>query len=834
MGKNGMKLKNIIAPIQQNFRKTLSLLRFNPLSDRGRRAIANALVNRGRRKLENLEIPQRDSSSVSNQGNLLQETPDYTFEPLPNPYPQYDKCDRNNPLGCDRPLETLRKAPSAKFCSKCGFPAQLPENKEIRGRRGTYQATRFLGRQGNGRIYAAVQQNSGQPVVIKEYLLPNRCFKEVGTRQQKKEIFERVVNFQVAETIPSDFRLIIPQEGISDLASSEAQRDRNQDRCYLIAPGNLAALPNLKAYLVQQGRMDQEQVLKLLDQVLQSLEFLHSHKWQFTSGEIKQGLVHGGLSLDNLLISQTEVGFLVYLWDLSFWEDLFDPTSVEVSNKRIIDDLVALGNIGLYLLASKEITSFASYPLDPQNNLNWRGISPPIKNFLLRLLGLNSRFDNAATARRELRQLMLNQTDSVSTSVTSSERSASTEKTFSWLPWAIFSAIILLLGWGIWRLIYKSNRETIETVSGSSCIQDIRNVPSGNFTYGIVSSEKPKSIASKKLKDIFNINDTYKNAYKNFCSIDSDSNSFTKIISQIHQLNLNSNPEPFNTQKELINNIAPRKIDFALVHLAPNKYQTKKFMRNAQEEVINNVIAYDGLLVYVPFVDCKNCQQLGKYLEQKITLKQLQRIYTAKVDYWNEINPNIPSNIKIQAFVPDDDFALGLFEQLLFEKEEDIVAFKEAIVSGKIKRQASYSILQEIRKLWQQGDIVDGTKQGGIGFDFQEIVYKQCNVYPLAVVSDSQDFFPMLIQKANQQGVELFKDLSCQDKQDYQLNATIFRNRRYPLAFSLNLLYLNTNEYQNLELGQKITEMFQTQEFQCHLSHKKLIPLELSEKDCKR
>ena len=303
-----MKLKNLIAPLQQNIRKTLSLLRFNPMSAQGRRAIAHTLVNRGRRKLENLEIPQPKSSSVSNQGNILEDTRDYTFEPLPNPYPQYDRCDRNNPLGCDRPLETLKQTPNAKFCSKCGFPAQLPENKEIRGRRGIYQIKRFLGRQENGRIYTAVQQNTGQQIVIKEYLLPRRCFKELE-RQQKKEIFERVVNFQVAATIPSDFRLIIPKEGISD---------RNQERCYLIAPSNLAALPNLKAYLAQQGRMDEEQVIKLLDQVLQSLDFLHSQKWKFTSGDIKQGLVHGRLSLDNLLISQTEVGFLVYLWDLYF------------------------------------------------------------------------------------------------------------------------------------------------------------------------------------------------------------------------------------------------------------------------------------------------------------------------------------------------------------------------------------------------------------------------------------------------------------------------------------------------------------------------------------
>jgi serine/threonine protein kinase len=216
-----------------------------------------------------------------------------------NPYPQYDRCDRHNPLGCDRALVTLKTAPMAKFCSKCGFPAPLPVNKEIRGKKGTYQITSLPLRQNNGRIYQAIQQNNGREVIVKEYLLPRRYFAS-SVIQQKQEIFNRVANFQVAATIPSDFRLIVPQEGISD---------DDRDRCYLIAPDNLAALPSLKDYLIQQGRMETEEVIQLLEQVLQSLEFLHSHRWKFTSGEIRSGIIHGNLSLDTLLIQQTEMSF---------------------------------------------------------------------------------------------------------------------------------------------------------------------------------------------------------------------------------------------------------------------------------------------------------------------------------------------------------------------------------------------------------------------------------------------------------------------------------------------------------------------------------------------
>ena len=415
---------------------------------------------------------------------------------------------------------------------------------------------------------------------------------------------------------------------------------------------------------------------------------------------------------------------------------------------------------------------------------------------------------------------MLNRADSVSTSVTSLESSASAEKTITWLPWAISSAIILLLGGGIWWLINQPSdgERTASSSENENCIEDITNVPSGDFKYTI---EPPT-----RQKYIFNINETYKNA----CEIDfktKNFKNFTEIISQKQDIHLHFEKEEFNNREELISNIKPHNINFALFPnpLVPNPNKNK-------DEFMSQEIAYDGLLVYVTFQDCEDCEQLGKYLEEKITLEQLQEIYTGKVDSWKQINPSIPSNIGFQAFVPKDDFALELFGKLVFEKEEDIKKFEKAIEDPEkiLQLETSNDILEKLRDLWYQKK-----KIGGIGFGFQNEVFKQCNVYPLFVVKNtSAPSFPMLIKKDDQQGVNLFRgeDLACIDKSEYQLNETVFRNLQYPLAFSWNLLYRNTNEYQNLELGETITEIFQTQEFQCHLYHKKLIPLKLSEKDC--
>ena len=796
-----MKLKNFITPLRRQLSKTRSLLRYNPLKESGRRNIVNTSIYRGWNKLRDLEIPQQNSSSIPHLGNVLERSADYSFAPLPNPYPQYHKCDRNNPLGCTRSLETLKVAPTARFCNKCSFPTPLAVNQEIRGKKSIYQVKSFLLRQGNGRIYDAVQQNNGHSVIIKEYLIPRRCFEEVQTRLQKKQSFNRVTNFKVAQSLPSDFRLIVPSEGIAD---------RDRDRCYLILPSSLATLPDLKTYLVQQGRMETEQVIQLLDQVLQSLEFLHSHEWQFASGGIQRGLVHGNLSLDTLAIDKTEVGFLVYLRDLLVWEQLFLPDNVLKASK-IADDLTALGNIGLYLLAPPEIANRSSYPLNIGDFSSWE-IAPPLQNFLRRLIGLNSPFDDAASARRELRQLMSSRAELEAVPPIYSEPLPTAKPTFNWLFWAAFSAIILLLGGGIWWWRRSLSSEQSIAFSGEKKIQDVRNVPSGKFTYGLT--------ASSNLESIFEIEDTYK--YAN--DLPSKVNNFTDVIRDKHNVELQQ--KIFRDRHKLIKQISPRQINFALVNSTDRQ---DKINRGDDEQLINQTIAHDGILVYVPFKDCSDrCPQLGKYLEQKITIEQLRQIYTTEVSYWHQIDPSIPENIPIRAFAPKNSFVIELFEQLLFTESEDIEAFRAAIASGEIEQKASYPMLQELRNLWEQKE-----KIGGIGFDLQSIIYKQCNVYPLSVVENNSDFYPMFI-KRDKTGVDLFKDLSCKDKQNYQLNQGVFRDRQYPLAFSLNLLYLNDDRDQNLDLGQAIAEILQTEEFQCHLSYKKLIPLELSEKKCKR
>ncbi|MCC5632292.1 hypothetical protein LC613_32150 [Nostoc sphaeroides CHAB 2801] len=130
-------------------------------------------------------------------------------------YKEYS-CSYNAPLSCDRPLITSQQIKGAKFCLECGFPATLPIEMEIKGNWGSYQVTKFLGVRGLGRLYAGIHLKDKQPVIIKEYLLPVRCFNENETLK-RKETFKRVGGVNLADGRQQNFRLIQTWEAISQM-----------------------------------------------------------------------------------------------------------------------------------------------------------------------------------------------------------------------------------------------------------------------------------------------------------------------------------------------------------------------------------------------------------------------------------------------------------------------------------------------------------------------------------------------------------------------------------------------------------------------------------------
>ena len=127
-------------------------------------------------------------------------------------------------------------------------------------------------------------------MLLKNILLPERYFNAEEIRQRKQG-FKSLAGFSLADGRIQDLRCLQPLEAIAD---------EIQPRCYLILDERSGS-PTLNRYL-NNGAFSPLQVRAILQMVLQSLEFLHGQKFRLPSGKIIDGLAHGNLSLDSLLL----------------------------------------------------------------------------------------------------------------------------------------------------------------------------------------------------------------------------------------------------------------------------------------------------------------------------------------------------------------------------------------------------------------------------------------------------------------------------------------------------------------------------------------------------
>ncbi len=259
-------------------------------------------------------------------GEMLPESPAGQVEPTIAPSALYAPlCATHDPLTCPN----AQGKQEGDQCGSCGFPLLLRVDEQIAGRRGRYRITGVLGERGIGRLYQATRVSDGAAVVIKEFLVSERL--NPLERREKKAMFTRLAGIDSIDGKLSDYRLVAPWEAIADT---------NRDRCYLVTRGHWDAAPTLAAYLKQQGPMTDQQVRRVLDQVLQTLEFLHQIKARSPEGFVNEyGSAHGNLTLHSLLYIDRKAGgipassalsdldFFIYVCDLAQWEFLFDITA---------------------------------------------------------------------------------------------------------------------------------------------------------------------------------------------------------------------------------------------------------------------------------------------------------------------------------------------------------------------------------------------------------------------------------------------------------------------------------------------------------------------------
>lgn len=746
------------------------------------------------------------------------------IEPL---YTQY-RCRWGDPLTCEYLQQTVQQSPETKSCRECGFPATLPEKAEIRGSRGRYRVERLIGRRGMGRLYQGTQLSNSHQVLIKEYLLPNYCFNPEEAKTRKDD-FRLKAGVNLADGRVQDFRLCHPWEAIAD---------HNEERCYLLTKGNFDLYPTLSEYLALHGAMNAIAVRQVLNQVLQTLEFLHTQKFRFPSGQVQLGIAHGNLSLDSLLIARNQNGatgngfnnspalsseilntdFFIYVCDLALWESLFDPkrdwvqgtrenqnSTVNpnkshhpslISNPSAAQDLMALGYIGFHLLAGGTVNPIDGQPLDPKDDRHWPPVNFTFKVFLQRLMGIGIPFESAQIARQALLKLPpeVPIVYPVVQVVSEEEEIVKTPRLLWFLLGILGFGLLGLLIWWLWPKPQVAESAGDELLL--CCINKVSAIPAGKFTY------------TAEQQGTWNYTLQQKNLVADGKTLEEE------LEKRQPKLQLNYQPE--DSTQTALEKVRSEETDFALTSL----------ITPLPIEMESQTVAYEGLVVFVAFSYSQRDNSLPQALNGQITFEQLRQLYTGQITNWRELGG---PNLAVRLYIPDETEAVRIFEQRVLQDNQTIQSFRKLQRKGEppdtftnswvpeIYRFPTFKMLRQVIQDFES----ERAGMGAIAFGKLSQVFGQCSVYPLALKEGEKNSVHPLIQD-NQQPVNPTTDL-CDHKGSYFPNLQVFRDNTYPLGYPLAVVYPRDNS--RPPVGAKFAEMLRTQEGQQLLSKTGLIPL---------
>ena len=656
--------------------------------------------------------------------------------------------------------ETVDEAPDIEAIAAHLLDAQ------VRGRQGIYQVERWLGQRGQGHLFAAVKLGAKQPVILKEFLLPERSFNAAEARR-RQQMFMQLAGLARTDGRSQDLRVIQPLDAIADSHSLQ--------RCYLITDERDAA-PTLRQQLQVSGPFAPRDVRLVLEQVLQTLLHLHQQTVSLPSGQRQKGLVHGNLSLDSLLwVEYAPNQWFVYLTDLALWERIFDPPVAEqyvvsVTPDTVAQDLQALGVIG-YVLLTGQLTLPEEAALGA---LEMPQTDPYLAAFMQRLL-TPAAFASAEIAWLELLKLpTLTPADLAQQSV---DAEADTRPTLSrWLIALAGAAALMVTGGILWRVLSRgeapaSNRAQV------CCFQEVGAVPQGQYVYTGVAQGAWNYVLSQH-------------------NLGQRGQTLAAAM-ELAWPDLNLTYVPAPSMEAAIAAVQKGEVEFAVLPRVADL--------QIPSDLGMEVIAYDGLAVFVAFSYVERQRGLPEALQGELTLAELTDLYIGKSATWRDLSRTW---LPVKRYVPENPEAVRIFEQRVL----DPLSLDRL---PDVEVQATFPMLRAILQDFETQQL------GSIGFAPLSQVFGQCSVYPLALKSGSRPAVQPLVLNSGQP-ITPALDL-CDRKGVYFPNAEALQSGTYPLAYEVVIVFPQDNS--RVPIGPKFAELLRTAEGQQLLREAGLAPL---------
>ncbi|MFM7888238.1 MAG: hypothetical protein ACKPCM_16460, partial [Pseudanabaena sp.] len=332
----------------------------------------------------------------------------------------------------------------------------------------------------------------------------------------------------------------------------------------------------LADYLATQGAMNSWQVKSFLNQVLQTLESLHSQKYRLRSGVVASNLPHGNLTFYSISIRENFQGFTVYLNDLALWEDRFYPPDSETHAYSISRDLEDLGYIAFYLLQGGVIDLENRFCLNPHDVNHWGSkVNAGLKKFIQNLIGFGeTSYASAEIARRALLRLHIEREALIEFAEQQEEAQLEKKKKWAWLTKkaiAIFIGVLLLLGLLFLLYWWFNQPPKPANLNFPCCISQISDIPEGKFTY---AADKNGTWTYSLLQ---------KNLIAKGVTLEDEL--------QKSQPKLQLNYQPVSEDQSIRDKLRSSQVDFAI----------SSVINSAGGDFITQDIAYDGLTVFVAF-----------------------------------------------------------------------------------------------------------------------------------------------------------------------------------------------------------------------------------------